>query len=93
MAVKNFVFRENCVDSKVAGMMKTTVFPIFGPTWTHILAHQKAQIRNSLNNILVKKDRNYITINFVTLILTNDDKIFENNQFFVIFDPNQSKIC
>ena len=89
----NLVFRENCVDSKVVGMMKTTVFPIFDPTWTHILAHQKAQIRNSFNNILVKKDRAYIIINFVTLMLTNYDEIFENNQFFAVFDPNQSKIC
>ena len=38
-----------------------------GPTfWS-----QKAQIRNSLNSILVKKDRNYIIINSVTLKLTN----------------------
>ena len=37
MAVKNFVFRENWVDSKVAGM-ETTFFAIFHPTWTHILA-------------------------------------------------------
>ena len=37
MAVKNFVFRENWVGSKVAGM-KTTFFAIFDPTWTHILA-------------------------------------------------------
>ena len=37
MAVnKNFVFRENWVGSKVAGM-KTTFFAIFDPTWTHIL--------------------------------------------------------
>ena len=31
MAVKNFVFRENWVDSKVAGM-KATFFAIFDPT-------------------------------------------------------------
>ena len=37
MAVKNFVFRENWISSKVAGM-KTTFFAIFVPTWTHILA-------------------------------------------------------
>ena len=38
MAVKNFVCRENWVDSKVAGM-KTTFFAIiFDQTWTHILA-------------------------------------------------------
>ena len=37
MAVKNFVFREDWVGSKVAGM-KTTFFVIFDPTWTHILA-------------------------------------------------------
>ena len=32
---------------------------------------QKAQIRNSLNRILVKKDKNNIIINFVDLRLTN----------------------
>ena len=36
MGVKNFVFRENWVGSKVADM-KTTFFVIFDPTWTHIL--------------------------------------------------------
>ena len=66
MAVKNFVFREDWVDSKVAGT-KTTFFAIFDPTWT--FWSQKDQIRNSLNSILVKKD--YIIINFVTLRLSN----------------------
>ena len=37
-----------------------------------------AQIRNSLNSILVKKYSNYIIINFVTLRLTNSE-IFQNN--------------
>ena len=37
MAVKNFVFRENWVGSKVAGV-NTTYFAIFDPTWTHSLA-------------------------------------------------------
>ena len=37
MAVKNFVFRENCVGSKVAGM-ETTFFAIFDPTLTQSLA-------------------------------------------------------
>ena len=37
MAVKNFVFRENWVGSKVAGMKKT-FFGIFDPTSTHSLA-------------------------------------------------------
>ena len=70
MAVKNFVFRGKWVGGKVAGM-KTTYFAIFDPTWTHIFCPQKAQIRNSLNSILVNKDKNYIIINFMTLILTN----------------------
>ena len=37
MAVKNFVFWENWVGSKAAGI-KTTFSVIFDPTWTHILA-------------------------------------------------------
>ena len=83
MAVKNFVFRQKWVGRKVAGMKKT--FFAFltqpGPTfWT-----QKTQIKNSLNSILVKKDRNYIIINFVNLKLTNQSEIIENNQFFAIW--------
>ena len=62
MTVENFVFRENWVVSKVAGT-KTTFFATFDP-------NPSIQIRNSLNSILVKKDRNYI-INFVILRLTN----------------------
>ena len=38
MAVKNFVFRETWVDSKVAGMKANFFSIIFDPTWTHILA-------------------------------------------------------
>ena len=37
MTVKNYVFRENWVGSKVAGM-KTTFFAIFDLTWTKIMA-------------------------------------------------------
>ena len=65
MAVKNFIFRQNWVDRKVTGMkiffltFLTRLRPTF---WS-----QKAQVRNSLNSILVKKDRNYIVINLVTL--------------------------
>ena len=39
MAVKNFVFREVSIESKVAGM-KTTFLAIFDPTWTKILAQK-----------------------------------------------------
>ena len=69
MAIKNFVFRQNCVGRKVDGMKKT-FFANFDPTWTHILA-QQTQTRNSLNSILVKKDRYYIIFNFLNLRLTN----------------------
>ena len=37
MTVKNVVSKENQVGSKVAGM-KTIIFVIFDPPWTHILA-------------------------------------------------------
>ena len=37
MAVKNFVFMENWVDSKVVGM-KATIFASSDTIWTHILA-------------------------------------------------------
>ena len=69
MAVKDFVFRENWVCSKVA-RTKTTLFAIFDTTEIHILA-QKAQINNSIRSILVKKDRNYIIIKVVALRLSN----------------------
>ena len=39
MAVKSFVFRENWVGSKVAGM-KITFFAIFDPTWSEILENK-----------------------------------------------------
>ena len=37
MAFKNFFFRENWVESEVAGM-KIAFFAVFDPTWPHILA-------------------------------------------------------
>ena len=90
MAVKKFAFRQNWVSRKVVGTKKT-FFAIFDPTWIDILP-QKAQIRVSLNHILVKKDINYIIINFVTLRLTNYFEIIKYYQFFAIFDPNWAKI-
>ena len=69
MAVKNFVFRQNCVGRKVAGMKKPFLLILTqpGPTfWS-----QKTQTRNSLNSILVKKDRYCVIINFLKLRLTN----------------------
>ena len=70
MVVKNFVFRQDWVGRKVAGMKKNLFLPFLtqpGPTFWP----QKAQINNSLRSILVKKDRNYIIINLMTLRLTN----------------------
>ena len=37
MDLKNFFCKGNWVESEMAGM-KTIVFVIFDPTWTHILA-------------------------------------------------------
>ena len=37
MALKNFFCRVNWIESEVAGT-KITVFVIFDPAWTHILA-------------------------------------------------------
>ena len=44
---------------------------------------QKAQVRNFLNSILVKKHRNSIIINLWLLQLTNLSDIIENNHFFL----------
>ena len=89
MVVMIFVFRQDWVGRKVAGMKKT-FFAFFDWTCTHILA-LKVQIKNFLNSILVKKDRNYIIINFVTLRLLNKVKLFNIISFFAIFDPNRAK--
>ena len=70
MAVENFVLRQNWVSRKVAGMKKNFFLPFLtlpGLTFWP----QGAQIRNSLNSTLVKKNRNYIIINTVTLRLAN----------------------
>ena len=69
MAVKNFSFKENWVGSKVTGM-KATFLSFFkqpGPTFLS----QTVQTRISLKKILVKKNKNYIIINFVTSALTS----------------------
>ena len=89
MAAKNFDFRENWVGSKVTGMK--TFFCHF---WSNLAPHfgtKNTLIRNYLNSILVKKDKNYILINFVTLRLTNQSGILENNQFFCHFWPKSDK--
>ena len=71
MAVKNFVFRENWVGSKVAGM-KTTFFTIISdPTWIHILAPKDPNKVFLKQYFSQKKTENCIIINFVTLRLTN----------------------
>ena len=88
MDVKNFVFRKNWIYRKVAGMKKH-FFVIFDPTWSHIVAPKSPN--KEFLNILVKKDRNYIIINFVSLRLTREKEITENNQFFAIFEPNRAK--
>ena len=64
MVVKSFVFRQDWVGRKVAGMKKT-FFVIFDPTCTHILA-LKSPNKEFVKQHLVKKDRNHIIINFVT---------------------------
>ena len=65
MVVKNFIFRQDWAGRKVAGMKKT-FFAIFDPTGTYILA-----LKSPNKEFLLKKDRNYIIINVVTLILIN----------------------
>ena len=59
--VKSFVFRQDLVGRKVAGMKKT----IFDPTYTHNLA-LKSPNKEFFKQHLLKKDRNHIIINFVT---------------------------
>ena len=68
---------------------KKHFFVIFDPTWSHIVAPKSPN--KEFLNILVKKDRNYIIINFVSLRLTREKEITENNQFFAIFEPNRAK--
>ena len=68
MAVENFVFRENWVGSKVAGM-KAIFFAIFDPTWINLVA-PKGPKNKFLKQDFRNKSRNYIITNFVTLRLT-----------------------
>ena len=44
MALKNFSFRKDWIESEVAGM-KITVFAIFDPTRAHILASKRPKHR------------------------------------------------
>ena len=63
MTIKNFVFKET---GGVRWLVwKQHFFVIFDLIWTHILA-LKGPKMNCLNSILVKKDINYIIINYVT---------------------------
>ena len=94
MVVQKFVFRENWVGSKVVAGMKI-FFAIFDPIWTHTLAWKDPNKEYFKHNFsfqsINKKDGSYIIITFVTLGLTNQSEIFENNQFLAIFDPIQAK--
>ena len=65
MAVKNFVFRH---WEKSDWYEENTFLPFLTQPGTKFCT-QKAQIRNSLHSILVKKENNYIITNFVTLRL------------------------
>ena len=88
MAVKNFVFRENWVGSKVAGM-KTTFFAIFDPTWTHILA-PKGPNKEFLKQHFSQERQKLYYYQFCDF-KTDKSEILEN-MFFAIFDPNWAKI-
>ena len=70
--------------------MKKLFFGILDPTLTHILAIKDPK-KNFIHRILVKKDKNYIIINSVTLQLTKV-KLLNIINFFAIFDPNQAEI-
>ena len=58
MAVKNFVFRENWVGSKVAGM-KTIFFAIFDPTLTYSLAPKDPNKENLEEHFSQEKQKLY----------------------------------
>ena len=93
MPVKNFLFRENWVDTQVAGM-KTTFFTIFDPTWTHILfpnGQNKEFLKQHFNFQSIRKREAILLPFLVILTLTNYSKIFESGQFFAIFDTNWDK--
>ena len=56
------------IGRKVTGMKKKLFLPFLTQPGTKFCT-QKAQIRNSLNSILVKKENNYIITNFMPLRL------------------------
>ena len=85
MAVKNFVFRENWVGSKVAGM-ETIFLPFLtqpGPTFWP----RKAQINNLFRSILVKKDSEIKTVTKVKFLKIMSFLPFLT-QIGQKFDPN-----
>ena len=57
MAVKNFVFREDCFGSEGASL-KITFFPIFDSNWTQILAHKGANMEFLKHHFNIKSIRN-----------------------------------
>ena len=77
MLVKSFVFRpkgdwyDKKLDWQKGDWYDKNLFLPFltqpGPTF----CPQNAKLRNSLNRISVRKDRNHIITNFMTLRLTN----------------------
>ena len=82
MAVKNFVFRENWVGSKVAAGMKTTFLAIFDPTWTHNSLTPKGPSKEFLKgivkwvepcNVLFLSFQGYSDIRESTLLQKNGD--------------------
>ena len=89
MAVKNFVFQENWVGSKVTGM-KTILFAIFNSTWTHSLASKDPNEEFLKERFSQQKQKLYYYqfCNFKTDYLTKVKFLKINIQFSAIFDPN-----
>ena len=89
MAVKNFVFRENQVGNKVAGM-KTKSFPIFDPAWTHILT-PKDPNKEFLKQYFTYERHKLYYDQFCDSQTNQLKKILENKQFLPFLTQIEQK--
>ena len=90
MDMKNPVFKKNLVESEVASI-KIAFFPIFDPTWTHILVPTGSNIvflRQNFNLQSLRRTEAILLPIYLTLGLTNLSKNLKNNSFLLFLTQN-----
>lgn len=86
---RTLFLQKNWVGNEMASL-KIAFYTISGCNWVHILT-QRAKICNSLMSILVFNRQKETITNYVTLILSNQSKNLENNDFVLFLI--RSKFC